>query len=153
MTSTRPDGKHDAWSLLLLKAQRSLQDAQQQLAQAQAREAQLLASEQRVRAMLAEYRRRQNAALEDGQLMVDTLNDRQFLGQVQQLLDQSMRASTQARLQREIQAQAVLAARAEVDKADKLQAHARAREQVWRQRAEQKAQDDLATMRFQWRSA
>lgn len=153
MTSTRPDGKHDAWSLLLLKAQRSLQDAQQQLAQAQAREAQLLASEQRVRAMLSEYRRRQNAALEDGQLMVDTLNDRQFLGQVQQLLDQSMRASTQARLQRESQAKAVLAARAEVDKADKLQAHARAREQVWRQRVEQKAQDDLATMRFQWRGA
>ena len=153
MTSTRPDGKHDAWSLLLLKAERGLQDAQQQLAQAQAREAQLLASEQRVRAMLAEYRRRQNAALEEGQLMVDTLNDRQFLGQVQQLMDQSMRASTQARLQREAQAKVVLAARAEVDKADKLQAHARAREQVWRQRAEQKAQDDLATMRFQWRSA
>ncbi len=153
MMSTRQDATHDAWSLLLLKAQRALQDAQQALARAQAREAQLLASEQRVQAMLAEYRRRQRAVLEDGQMMADTLNDRQFVSQLQQLLDQSMRASTQARIHREAQAQAVLAARAEVDKAEKLQAHARAREQVWRARAEQKAQDDLATMRFHWRSA
>lgn len=153
MPSLRQETRHDAWSLLLLKAQRAHQEAQQQLAQAQTREAQLQTSEQRVRAMLAEYRRRQNAALEEGQMMADTLNDRQFLGQLQQLLDQSMRASAQARRQREALAQAVLAARAEVDKADKLQAHARARERVWRERVEQKAQDDLATMRFQWRSA
>lgn len=149
----RQDGQRDAWSLLLLKAQRAHQQAQQQLALAQSREAQLLASEQRVQAMLAEYRRRQTEALDGGQMMADTRNDRQFMAQLQRLLDQSFRATAQARRDREAQAQAVLAARAEVDKAEKLEAHARARERVWRDRAEQKAQDDLATMRFQWRTA
>ncbi|MDH4374856.1 MAG: flagellar FliJ family protein [Ramlibacter sp.] len=149
----RPDGQRDAWSLLLLKAQRAHQQAQQQLALAQSREAQLLASEQRVQAMLAEYRRRQTEALDGGQMMADTRNDRQFMAQLQRLLDQSFRATAQARRDREAQAQAVLAARAEVDKAEKLEAHARARERVWRDRVEQKAQDDLATMRFQWRTA
>lgn len=149
----RQDGQRDAWSLLLLKAQRAHQQAQQQLALAQSREAQLLASEQRVQAMLAEYRRRQTVALDGGQMMADTRNDRQFMAQLQRLLDQSFRATAQARRDREAQAQAVLAARAEVDKAEKLEAHARARERVWRDRVEQKAQDDLATMRFQWRTA
>jgi flagellar export protein FliJ len=149
----RPDGQRDAWSLLLLKAQRAHQQAQQQLALAQSREAQLLASEQRVQAMLAEYRRRQTEALDGGQMMADTRNDRQFMAQLQRLLDQSFRATAQARRDREAHAQAVLAARAEVDKAEKLEAHARARERVWRDRVEQKAQDDLATMRFQWRTA
>ncbi len=148
-----PEVKHDAWSLLVLKAQRAHQEAQQALAQAQAREAQLIAAEQRVQAMLAEYRRRHTAGLEDGQLMADTLNERQFMSQLQLLLDQSMRATTQARHLCEAQARAVVAARAEVDKAEKLQAHARQRERVWRDRAEQKAQDDLATLRFQWRGA
>ena len=149
----RQDGQRDAWSLLLLKAQRAHQQAQQQLALAQSREAQLLASEQRVQAMLAEYRRRQTEALDGGQMMADTRNDRQFMAQLQRLLDQSFRATAQARRDREAQAQAVLIARAEVDKAEKLEAHARARERVWRDRVEQKAQDDLATMRFQWRTA
>lgn len=149
----RQDGQRDAWSLLLLKAQRALQEAQQQLALAQSREAQLIASEQRVQAMLMEYRQRQINALDGGQMMADTLNDRQFIAQLQRLMDQSLRATAQARRQREVQAQAVLAARAEVDKAEKLEAHARARERIWRDRVEQKAQDDLATMRFQWRSA
>lgn len=149
----RQDGQRDAWSLLLLKAQRAHQQAQQQLALAQSREAQLLASEQRVQAMLAEYRRRQTEALDGGQMMADTRNDRQFMAQLQRLLDQSFRATAQARRDREVQAQAVLTARAEVDKAEKLEAHARARERVWRDRVEQKAQDDLATMRFQWRTA
>lgn len=145
--------KHDAWSLLLLKAQRAHQDAQQALAVAQAREAQLLASEERVRTMLAEYRRRHADGMAGGQMMADTLNERHFMSQLQSLLDQSLRATAQARRQREAQAQVVLRTRAEVDKAEKLQVHARAREQVWRDRADQKAQDDLATMRFQWRGA
>ncbi len=149
----RQDGQRDAWSLLLLKAQRALKEAQQQLALAQSREAQLIASEQRVQAMLMEYRQRQINALDGGQMMADTLNDRQFIAQLQRLMDQSLRATAEARRQREVQAQAVLAARAEVDKAEKLEAHARARERIWRDRVEQKAQDDLATMRFQWRSA
>jgi flagellar biosynthesis chaperone FliJ len=149
----KQDGQRVAWSLLLLKAQRNHQDAQQQLALAQSREAQLIASQQRVQAMLGEYRRRQFESLEGGQMMADTRNDRQFMAQLQKLLEQSMRAAAQARRHREAQAQAVLVARAEVDKAEKLQAHAHAREQVWRDRVEQKAQDDLATMRFQWRGA
>lgn len=149
----RQDDQRDAWSLLLLKAQRALKEAQQQLALAQSREAQLIASEQRVQAMLMEYRQRQINALDGGQMMADTLNDRQFIAQLQRLMDQSLRATAEARRQREVQAQAVLAARAEVDKAEKLEAHARARERIWRDRVEQKAQDDLATMRFQWRSA
>ena len=149
----RQDGQRDAWSLLLLKAQRALKEAQQHLALAQSREAQLIASEQRVQAMLMEYRQRQINALDGGQMMADTLNDRQFIAQLQRLMDQSLRATAEARRQREVQAQALLAAQAEVDKAEKLEAHARARERIWRDRVEQKAQDDLATMRFQWRSA
>lgn len=148
-----PKQRHDAWSLLVLKASRSLQDAQQRLSQAQAREAQLVASELRLRTMLMEYRRRHNDVTADGQLMADTLNDRQFMHQLQQLLDQSLRATTAARVQREAVAKEVVQARTELDKAEKLEIHARARERVWQERAEQKAQDDLATMRFQWRGA
>lgn len=147
------DTAHDAWSLLVLKAQRALHEARQLLAQSQAREAQLLASEQRLQAMLAEYRRRHSDALEGGQLMADTLNERQFMSQLQLLLDQSLRATTEARRIRESRAQAVAAAQAALDKAEKLQAHARDRERVWRERVEQKAQDELATLRFQWRGA
>lgn len=147
------DSPHDAWSLLVLKAQRGLHDARQLLAQAQTREAQLQASQQRVQAMLAEYRRRHTEALEDGQIMADTLNERQFMSQLQLLLDQSLRATSEAHRVSQARAQAVAAARAELDKAEKLQAHARDRERVWRDRAEQKAQDELATLRFQWRGA
>jgi flagellar biosynthesis chaperone FliJ len=145
--------RHDAWSLLVLKASRTLQDAQQRLSQAQTREAQLQASELRVRTMLMEYRRRHNDVTAGGQLMADTLNDRQFMHQLLQLLDQSLRACTAARIQREALAREVTQARMELDKAEKLEVHARARERVWRDRAEQKAQDDLATLRFQWRGA
>jgi flagellar biosynthesis chaperone FliJ len=145
--------RHDAWSLLVLKASRNLQDAQKRLAQVQAREAQLAASEQRVRTMLIEYRRRHLDVTASGQLMADTLNDRQFMGQLQQLLDQSMRATTAARLQRDALLKEVARARIELDRAEKLEVHARARERVWRERADQKAQDDLATLRFQWRGA
>ncbi len=143
----------DAWSLLVQKAQRALQACEQQLAQARAREAQLRASEQRVQAMLMEYRRRHDEGQAEGQLMADNLNTRQFIAQLQQLLDQSLRATTAARAQCEAAAQSVLQARQELQKAEKLQEHVRQRDRALAARAEQKRADELATLRYHWRGA
>ncbi len=143
----------DCWSLLVLKASRALQDAQQRAAQGQSRLEQLQASEARVQAMLIEYRRQHLERGADPKLMADDLNHRQFMAQLQQVLDRAVRATSAARRECEQQGQAVLAARRELDKAEKLEAHARERERQLAGRAEQKRQDDLATMRYQWREA
>lgn len=143
----------DCWSLLVLKASRALQDAQQQSAQGQARLEQLLASESKIQAMLIDYRRQHLERGADPKLMADDLNHRQFLAQLQQVLDRAVRATSAARRDCERLAQAVLAARRELDKAEKLEAHAREKERRLAGRAEQKRQDDLATMRYQWREA
>ncbi len=147
------DKTPDAWSLLVQKAQRALQSCEQQLAQARAREAQLRASEQRVQAMLMEYRRRHDEGQAEGQLMADSLNQRQFIAQLQLLLDQSLRATTAARGQCEAAGQSVLLARQELQKAEKLQEHVRQRDRALVARAEQRRDDELATLRYHWRGA
>ncbi len=86
----------DAWSLLVYKAQQSLEARQQQLAQARARQVQIEASEKRLAHLLQEYQERQKTRLFGGQLMADSLNDRQFIAQLQRLLDQAMLASAAA---------------------------------------------------------
>lgn len=144
------DAPIDTWDLLVAKAQRALEGCRQQLAQAQARRDQLRASEQRLQTMIIEYRRRQMASQAAGELMADSLNQRQFIAQLQQLADQALRAVTQAELQCRAAQQSVLAARQDLDKAEKVrdQFHAQARAE--RARREQKRQDELAVMRYQW---
>jgi flagellar export protein FliJ len=142
--------KTDAWSLLVDKARRALEACQQQLAQAQARRDQLKASEQRVHAMIIEYRRRQDASASAGQLMADRLNERQFIAQLQQLQDQAVRASRQADLQCRQLGQSVAAARQALEKAEKVRDQFQAQARAERERREQKRQDEMAVMRYQW---
>ncbi len=144
------DAKTDPWSLLVGKAQRALEAAQQALAQARQRRDQLHASEQRVQAMIIEYRRRHQASAAAGQLMADSLNERQFIGQLQQLLDQAMRATRQADLQCQQLAQAVAAARQEVEKAEKVRDQFASQARAERERRDQKRQDEMAVLRYQW---
>ncbi len=138
----------DAWSLLVFKAQHELDARQQQLAQARARQVQMEASEKRLAHLLQEYRERQQASLFGGQLMADSLNDRQFIAQLQRLLDQAMRATAIAVRQTEADAVAVDRARHELEKAEKLRAKARSEERVRLERRAQARQDEWAMMRF-----
>ncbi len=138
----------DAWSLLVFKAQHELDARQQQLAQARARQVQMEASEKRLAHLLQEYRERQQASLFGGQLMADSLNDRQFIAQLQRLLDQAMRATAIAVRQTEADAVAVDRARRELEKAEKLRAKARSEERVRLERRAQARQDEWAMMRF-----
>ncbi len=138
----------DAWSLLVYKAQQSLESRQQQLAQARARQVQIEASEKRLAHLLQEYRDRQQASLFGGQLMADSLNDRQFIAQLQRLLDQAQLASAAAVRQTEADAAAVALARRELEKAEKLRAQARAAERAQQERKAQRRQDEWAMMRF-----
>ncbi len=140
----------DTWSLLVDKAQRALNACQQQLAQARVRREQLRASEQRVQTMIIEYRRRQQEGASAGRLMADTLNERQFIAQLQQLQDQAVRATRQADLQCHQLAQAVARARQEVEKAEKVREQFQAQARAERERREQKRQDEMAVMRYQW---
>jgi flagellar export protein FliJ len=138
----------DAWSLLVYRAQHELDGRQQQLAQARARQVQIEASEKRLAHLLQEYRERQQVSLLDGQLMADSLNDRQFIAQLQRLLDQAMLASAAAVRQTESDAAAVNAARRELEKAEKLRAQARASERAVQERRAQARQDEWTMMRF-----
>lgn len=143
----------DAWSILVQKAKRHLQACEQQLNQARARQLQLQAGEQRVRTLLHEYRQRHLEGQARGQLMADSTNQRNFIGQLQQLLDQAVRSSRLAQDQCAALADKVMEARRELDKAEKLQEHVRARDRLVAARVEQKRQDDMAAMRYQWRNA
>ncbi|MFY8104575.1 MAG: flagellar export protein FliJ [Ramlibacter sp.] len=138
----------DAWSLLVYKAQQSLEARQQQLAQARARQVQIEASEKRLAHLLQEYCERQQASLFGGQLMADSLNDRQFIAQLQRLLDQARLASAAAVRQTESDAAAVADARRELEKAEKLRAKARSEERARQERRAQARQDEWAMMRF-----
>ncbi len=138
----------DAWSLLVFKAQNELDARQQQLAQARARQVQIEASEKRLAHLLQEYRQRQQASLFGGQMMADSLNERQFIAQLQRLLDQAMLASAAAVRQTEADTAAVVAARLELEKAEKLRAKARAAERDRQERRSQARQDEWTMMRF-----
>jgi len=141
----------DAFRILVAKAQRALDACQQKLSQARARREQLQASLVRLQTMMAEYRQRQNATMAEGQLMADSLNQRQFIAQLQQLLDQAMRAVSQADGQCAQFAHAVVQAQLEVDKARKVHEQALAAARLHADRVDQKRQDDLAVMRHQFR--
>ncbi len=138
----------DAWSLLVYKAQQELEARQQQLAQARARQVQIEASEKRLAHLLQEYRDRQQASLFGGQLMADSLNDRQFIAQLQRLLDQAVRATAAAVRQTEADAAALALARRELEKAEKLRAQAHATERARQERQAQKRQDEWTMMQF-----
>ncbi len=138
----------DAWSLLVYKAQQSLEARQQQLAQARARQVQIEASEKRLAHLLQEYQERQKTRLFGGQLMADSLNDRQFIAQLQRLLDQARLASAAAVRQTEADAAALADARRELEKAEKLRARARSEERARQERRAQARQDEWTMMRF-----
>jgi flagellar export protein FliJ len=141
----------DAFRILVAKAQRALDACQQKLAQAHARREQLQASLVRLQTMMAEYRQRQTQSMAEGQLMADSLNQRQFIAQLQQLMDQAMRAVSQADGQCAQFAQAVIQAQLEVDKAQKIYDQSLAAARLHASRVEQKRMDDLAVMRHPFR--
>lgn len=138
----------DAWSLLVFKAQHALEARQQQVAQARARQAQIEASEKRLALLLQEYRLRQQTSLAGGQLMADSLNERQFIAQLQRLTDQSIRATAAAVRHTQAEVAALDGARRELEKAEKLLAKARATERVRQDRKAQQSQDEWSMMRF-----
>lgn len=144
---------HDCWSLLVVKARQGLSAAQQQKIQAEAKLAQIRAGENRLQVLMAEYRERQQQTQAKGRLMADNLNEQRFIAQLQRLLDQATRAAQAAAHHCADRAEAVVRAQRELDKAEKLEAHARAAEAVLRERAQQKAQDEWATLRFQRQGA
>lgn len=143
----------DPWSLLLFKAKHALEARQHDLAQARARQRQMQASEARLAQLLGEYRLRQAAVLSGGQLMIDSLNDRQFIAQLQRLMDQARAATAAAARQVEAQVAAVAQAQREVDKAEKLLEQARSVERARQERTVQKVQDEWAMMRFRHQDA
>ncbi|MEY2618704.1 MAG: hypothetical protein RL522_1706, partial [Pseudomonadota bacterium] len=98
--------------------------------------------------LLQEYRDRQQVSLFGGQLMADSLNDRQFIAQLQRLLDQARLASAAAVRQTEADIAAVAEARRELEKAEKLRAQAHAAERARQERQAQKRQDEWTLMRF-----
>jgi flagellar export protein FliJ len=138
----------DAWSLLVFKAQHAFEARQQQVTQARARQAQIEASEKRLALLLQEYRLRQQTSLAGGQLMADSLNERQFIAQLQRLTDQSMRATAAAVRHTQAEVTALDGARRELEKAEKLLAKARATERVRQDRKAQQSQDEWSMMRF-----
>lgn len=141
----------DAFRILVAKAQRALDTCQQKLVQARTRREQLQASLVRLQTMMAEYRQRQTQTMAQGQLMADSLNQRQFIAQLQQLLDQSMRAVSQADRQCAQCAHAVIQAQLEVDKLQKIYEQTVAAARLQADRVEQRRQDDLSVMRHQFR--
>lgn len=146
MNTTAPP--RDAWSLLVFKARQSLETCQQALVQARARQQQLEASEVRLRQLMAEYRQRQLTTLAGGQLMADSLNERQFIAQLQRLLDQAVRATSAAVQLSDTRAAAVVHAQRELDKSEKLLAHARTIERARQERSAQQMDDEWAMIRF-----
>ncbi len=141
----------EAFRILVTKSQLALDACQQQLTQARARREQLQASYARLQAMMAEYRQRQARTQFEGLLMADSLNQRQFILQLQQLLDQSLRAVSQADAQCAQIARAIIQAQLEVDKARKMHEQALAAARLQQERSEQRRQDDLSVMRHPFR--
>ena len=141
----------DRWSLLTYKAQQKVNAQQESLAAAQQQLEQFKASEQRLSAMLLEYQSQHASNVAQSHLVADALNQRQFMAQLTQLVTHAKQKVGAAHAHVAQVRKALLAAQLELSKCEKLEAHARAQERVQEKRREQRAMDDLAIVRHQWR--
>jgi flagellar export protein FliJ len=141
----------DRWSLLTYKAQQKVNALQESLAAAQQQLEQHKASEQRLSSMLLEYQAQHAADIAQSHLVADALNQRQFMAQLTQLVGLAKQKVGAAHAQLAQIRKALLNAQLELSKCEKLEAHAREQERVQEKRREQRAMDDLAIIRHQWR--
>jgi flagellar export protein FliJ len=141
----------DRWSLLTYKAQQKVNALQESLAGAQQQLEQLKASEQRLSSMLLEYQAQHATDIAQSHLVADALNQRQFMAQLTQLVGHAKQKVGAAHAQLAQIRKALLHAQLELSKCEKLEAHAREQELVQEKRREQRAMDDLAIIRHQWR--
>jgi flagellar export protein FliJ len=141
----------DRWSLLTYKAQQKVNAIQESLVRAHQQLEQFQASEQRLVNMLLEYQGQHASNVARSHLVADALNQRQFMAQLTQLIDHAKHKVSLVHAQVAQLRKSLLAAQLELSKCEKLEAHARAQERVQEQRKEQRAMDDLAIIRHQWR--
>lgn len=141
----------DRWSLLTYKAQQKVNALHESLAAAQQQLEQLKASEQRLSSMLLEYQAQHAADIAQSHLVADALNQRQFMAQLTQLVGHAKQKVSAAHAQLAQIRKALLNAQLELSKCEKLEAHAREQELAQEKRREQRAMDDLAIIRHQWR--
>jgi flagellar export protein FliJ len=141
----------DRWSLLTYKAQQKVNALQESLGAAQQQLEQFKASEQRLSAMLVEYQAQYANDVAQSHLVADALNQRQFMAQLTQLVGHAKQKVSAAHAQMAQIRKTLLAAQLELSKCEKLEAHAREQERVQDKRREQRAMDDLAIIRHQWR--
>lgn len=141
----------DRWSLLTYKAQQKVNALQESLAGAQQQLEQLKASEQRLSSMLLEYQAQHAADIAQSHWVADALNQRQFMAQLTQLVGHAKQKVGAAHAQLAQIRKALLNAQLELSKCEKLEAHAREQERAQEKRREQRAMDDLAIIRHQWR--
>lgn len=141
----------DRWSLLTYKAQQKVNALQESLAAAQQQLEQFKASEQRLSAMLVEYQAQYASDVAQSHLVADALNQRQFMAQLTQLVGHAKQKVSAAHAHMAQIRKTLLAAQLELSKCEKLEAHAREQERVQDKRREQRAMDDLAIIRHQWR--
>jgi len=141
----------DRWSLLTYKAQQKVNVQQESLGAAQQQLEQLKASEQKLVGLLLEYQEHHTKITAKSHLVVDALNQRQFMTQLTQLIDHARQKVGMAHGQVAQMRKSLMTAQLELSKCEKLEAHARAQERVQEQRREQRAMDDLAIVRHQWR--
>lgn len=141
----------DRWSLLTYKAQQQVNALQESVAEAQQQLEHLRASEQRLVNMLTEYQDQHASDVAESHLVADALNQRQFMAQLNQLIDHAKQKVGAAHARLVQLRKALLNAQLELSKCEKLEEHARAQERIHEQRREQRAMDDLAIIRHQWR--
>jgi flagellar export protein FliJ len=141
----------DRWSLLTYKAQQKVNALQESLGAAQQQLEQLKASEQKLAGLLLEYQEQHTKNTAQSHLVVDALNQRQFMTQLQQLVDHARQKVGTAQGQVAKIKKNLVTAQLELSKSEKLEAHARVQERVQEQRREQRAMDDLAIVRHHWR--
>lgn len=145
------DATRDRWSLLTYKAQQHMVAQQEALAAWLRKVEQMQASQVRLSQMLQEYVQRQAHQDAQAHLVADALNHRQFMTQLRQLVDHATQQLQATQVQVAHARQSLMQAQMELDKAEKLEAHARTQERAQAVRREQRAMDDLAITRHQWR--
>jgi flagellar export protein FliJ len=141
----------DRWSLLTYKAQQKVNSLQESLAAAQQQLEQLKSSELKLTDLLIEYQEQHTKNTSQSHLVIDAMNQRQFMTQLTQLIDHARQRVGAAHGQVAQLRKALVTAQLELSKCEKLEAHARAQERVQEQRREQRIMDDLAITRHHWR--
>lgn len=138
------------WPVLVRKAESNVETCRGRLSQADAAHRRLEATAQRLQQMMDEYRQRHAQAQQQETLMRDTLDQRQFISQLNQLAAKVAGDLARAQEQCRVERAALLVAEQERTKMQKLLEQQNG---VWRAaqaKAEQRRSDEQAILRFQW---